>query len=170
MAKVYSTSQVADILGVTNSKLYYAIREMSLNIDTDHRGDRLFSDEDISLLKQAFAIVESGGTYKQAYNHLVKGEVIEVDHTPIKQQLDSEGVKELLKAISQEMANNNKDVQEQTIKAISENTQSTKEMAQVMQELKDEIQALKQELAEMKAEPPEPEQKQGFFSKLFGKK
>jgi len=82
----------------------------------------------------------------------------------------NEGVKELLKAISQEMANNNKDVQEQTIKAISENTQTTKEMAQVMQELKDEIQALKQELSEMKAEPPEPEQKQGFFSKLFGKK
>jgi len=166
MSKIYSTSEVARNLGVSNSKLYYAIREMSLDIDTDHRGDRLFTDDDIDLLKQAFKLVDNGGTYKQAYKYLVKGEGVQVENIPVR-QFDDKTIKNLLQAITQEVAKNSNDVQEQTIKAISDNTQSTKEMAQVMQELKDEIKGLKQELAEIKAKEPEP---QGFFSKLFSKK
>lgn len=165
MAKTYSTSEVAKILGVSNSKLYYAVREMNLEVDTDHRGDRLFTDEDIALLKQAFSIVESGGTYKQAYNHLVQGDIIEVDHTPPK-QFNEQNLKEFIQVITKELAKSNQEMQEQTIKAISENTQSYKDNTKEMQELKDEIKNLKAEIKELKNQEPESK---GLLAKLFGK-
>jgi DNA-binding transcriptional MerR regulator len=169
MSKTYSTSEVAKILGVSNSKLYYAIREMSLEIDTDHRGDRLFTDDDIALLKQAFSIVASGGTYKQAYSYLVQGEIIEVDHTPPKQfneQFNEQNLKEFIQVITKELAKSNQDMQEQTIKAISENTQSYKDNTKQMQELKDEIKNLKAEIEELKSQEPE---NKGLLARLFGK-
>jgi len=166
MSKIYSTSEVAKILGVSNSKLYYAIREMSLEIDTDHRGDRLFTDDDIALLKQAFSIVASGGTYKQAYNYLVEGNVQELDSTPQIANYDDINLKGILQEVTRELAKSNQEMQEQTIKAISENTQSYKDNTKQMQELKDEIKNLKAEIKELKSQEPE---NKGLLARLFGK-
>lgn len=151
MSNQYTTSQVADMLNITNSKLYYAIRSMDLKIERDHKGERVFSDNDISILKQAIAIVENGGTYKQASRHLLQGEVIEVDHTPPK-QFNEQNIKALARIISQEVS---KDSEETSKKLLKE-----------LEELKQEVQSLKAELKQEKEQ--EPEQK-GFFSKLFSK-
>lgn len=78
--KTYTTSQVAEKLGITESNLRYAEQQLGqyLSISRDDYMNREFTDKDIQLLKKVFEVRDWGITSYKAIKVLINRKLIDV--------------------------------------------------------------------------------------------
>ncbi|KZL88865.1 MerR family transcriptional regulator [Clostridium magnum] len=130
--KTYTTSQVAEKLGITESNLRYAEKELGeyLSITRDDYMNREFTDKDIQLLKKVFEIREWGITSYKAIKVLISRKMIDVlDDKSIEEHmqyeysslsLSNENVKKIITEVSNSIS---KSVDDLVSKRIDEATQ-----------------------------------------------
>lgn len=130
--KTYTTSQVAEKLGITESNLRYAEKELGdyLSISRDDYMNREFTDKDIQLLKKVFEIREWGITSYKAIKVLISRKLIDVlDDKSIEEHMQYEysslsmsndNVKKIITEVSNSIS---KSVDDLVSKRIDEATQ-----------------------------------------------